>query len=308
MKRSFRDFLVTLALALLVFAIVSIFLVKAAEGLMGDVVEKVGSQGETQEEVEEAVEPEAENPEETAEEQPQKEDRVLTMLILGLDESGKIAQTILLVGFNATKEHMTLSLIPSNTVVSDQEGKYQLGALFSSRGINFYKEFIQKETGVLADHYAVMPTSALSNFVDIIGGVSYNVPETMQTFDAEQKLNINLQQGEQTLNGEGAVQLFCYNGYANGLTGKEDACLGFIRALCTSFLVPSNAERAPGIWNNLYHNCQTDFETSDLKEWSDVIFNATSYDQTFIRIPGAQSGSYYAISDGRAKKLFEMYK
>lgn len=305
MKRSFRDFLVTLILALLVFAIVSIFIVKAAEGLMGDVVEKVGSQGEKKEEVIEE-EPKEETPEETTEEAPE-EDRVLTVLIVGLDESGKNAQTILLIGFNATKEHMTLAMIPTNTVVPELDGKYQLGALYSSRGISFYKEFVQKETGIMASHYAVMPTSALANFVDIIGGVSYNVPETMQVMDTEQNLNINLQKGEQTLNGEGAVQLFCYNGYENGLTGKEDATLGFIRALCTSFLVPSNADRAPAIWNNMYRNCQTDFETSDLKEWSDVIFNATSYEQTFIRIPGAQSGSFYAISDSRAKKLFEMY-
>ena len=43
MKRSIRDYLLTLVLAILVFAVAAFFLIRAGETLMGDVVEKIGS-------------------------------------------------------------------------------------------------------------------------------------------------------------------------------------------------------------------------------------------------------------------------
>ncbi len=313
MKRSLRDYLVTLVLAVLVFAVVSVFLIKAAEGLMSDVVDKIGSEGETQEEtVTEEKEPVPENTTgQTPPQQdpaPQEEDRVLTALILGLDENKQNAETILLVGINATKKQMTLALIPSNTVVPEQTGKYQLGSLYSSRSVNFYKEFIQQETGIMPDFYVAMPPSAAANLVDILGGISYNVPEDMQYADPAKNIKIDLKKGEQTISGSALMQMLSYPGYKNGLAGKEDATLGFVRNLCTAFLTSGNASRAESIWNNMYHNCQTDFEQMNLKEWSDVLFQVTSYSQNYVRIPGAKSGSFYAISSSRAKSMFEIYK
>ena len=46
MKRSLRDYLLTLAVAVAVFTVVALFLIRAAEGLMGDVVTKIGAQEE----------------------------------------------------------------------------------------------------------------------------------------------------------------------------------------------------------------------------------------------------------------------
>lgn len=315
MKRSLRDYLVTLVLAVLVFAVVSVFLIQAAEGLMSDVVQKIGSEGETQTQEETVTGGSNSVPETTTQQTPvqneppqQEEDRVLNLLVLGLDQNKQKADVIFLMGINATKRQMTLALIPNNTVVPEETGKYELGSLYSSRSVNFYKEFVQQETGILADRYAVVPTSALSNLVDLLGGVSYNVPEDMFFHDPAQNIKINLQKGEQTLSGDGAVQLFTYQGYKNGLAGKEDAQLGFIRALCTKFFTQGNVSRAEAIWNNMYRTCQTDFELADLKEWSDALFSITSYSQNYTRVPGAKSGSFYAISTSRAKALFDIYK
>ena len=44
MKRSFRDYFISLLLAIVVFAVVGVFLIQAAEGLMTDVVTKIGSE------------------------------------------------------------------------------------------------------------------------------------------------------------------------------------------------------------------------------------------------------------------------
>ena len=116
MMRSLRDYLMTLCLAVLIFAIVAIFLIQAAEGLMQDVVTKIGEEGtETVEKIPEPTKkPDPEQPP-AAEEK--VEDVTATFLLLGLDYNKKNADAIFLVGINATKKQATVALIPSNTVV-----------------------------------------------------------------------------------------------------------------------------------------------------------------------------------------------
>ncbi len=308
MKRSLRDYLMTLFLAVLIFSVVGVFLIQAAEGLMEDVVVKIGSEAETQEEVP-ATEEETKTQEvQTQDANTPAPDVTATFLLLGLDEGKRNADAIFLVGLNATKKQATVALIPSNTVVPEGTKKYQLGSLYSSRGMNFYKEFIQQETGILADYFAAMPMSAFSNLIDILGGITYQVPQDMYYSEPENKLKINLKAGKQTLSGDQALQLLRYQGYPGGVSAREDTQLSFVRSFCTTFLVPSNLSRASAILNNMYYNCEMDFEEKDLKQFGEVIFNLSTYTQNYTRIPGAPSGSYYAISTPRAKSMFEAYR
>ncbi len=305
MKRSLRDYLLTLTLAVVIFAVVAVFLIQAAEGLMEDVVTKIGSEGETEETVTQEEPKTEEVPVQGENVTP--EDVSATFLLLGLDHKKEHVDSIFLVGINATKKQATVALIPSNTSVTEGGAKQNLGDNFSSRSIHFYKEFVEKETGIMPDYYGVIPMSAISNLVDLYGGISYSVPQNMQSMDPDNKVKIDLKAGKQTLNGSQVFQLLSYTGYS-GRAAKEDTQLGFVRAFCTSFFTPANLSRASAIHNNMYYNCQTDFEAEDLKELGEMIFNLSTYTQNYTRIPGAASGSYYAISTAKAKAMFEVYQ
>lgn len=308
MKRSLRDYLVTLLLGIVIFSVVAVFLIQAAEGLMEDVVIKIGSEGEAVEEI--PVTQEAPLPGGETDQQPvtEEKDVTATFLLIGLDQNKQNADAIFLVGVNATKKQATVALIPSDTAVPEGANKFDLGSLYGSRGINFYKNFVQQETGVMADYYAAMPMSALSNLIDILGGISYKVPTNMYYYDPWQNLKINLKAGEQKLSGDQALQMLRYRGYSNGVTGREDTQLGFARAFCVTFLTPANLSRAGAILNNMYYNCETDFDEGDLKELGEILFNVSTYSQNYTRIPGAKSDSHYAISTTRAKAMFEIYQ
>ncbi len=312
MKRSLRDYLLTLVLAIVVFAIVAVFLIQAAEGLMKDVVTKIGSDEEAPEQVE-TSEPvqkeEPETPEAVGEvEKETTEDITVTFLILGLDYKKEKVDSIFLLGFNDTQKQVTAAQIPSNTMVNDGGNKRFLGDLYTSRSANFYKEFVQTEVGLIPDYYITMPTSAIANMVDLWGGISYSVPQDMQSFDEAHNMKIDLKAGQQTLNGDQAVQLLSFNGYSGGKGSKEDTQMKFFKAFCTSFLIPDHLSRAPAIYNNMYYNCKTDFEAEDLNEFGKVIFNFSTYKQNYTKIPGAASGNYYAISTPKAKAMFEIYQ
>lgn len=308
MKRSLRDYLVTLILGIVIFSVVSVFLIQAAEGLMEDVVIKIGSDAEPDAEQLQTKEEPA--PDDGAQQEPVTEEKDLssTFLLIGLDHNKQNADAIFLVGINATKKQATVALIPSDTEVSEGTSKYELGSLYGSRGVGFYKTFLQQETGVDVDYYAAMPMSALSNLIDILGGISYKVPTAMYYYDPSQNLKINLKAGEQKLSGDQALQMLCFRGYSDGVEGREDTQLGFVRAFCVTFLKPDNLTRAEAILNNMYYNCETDFDEGDLKELGEMMFNVSTYTQTYTRIPGAKNSSYYAISTKRAKAMFEIYQ
>ena len=65
MKRSLRDYLVTLLLGIVIFSVVAVFVIQAAEGLMEDVVIKIGSNADPDaEQVQTKEEPATDEPEE----------------------------------------------------------------------------------------------------------------------------------------------------------------------------------------------------------------------------------------------------
>lgn len=305
MKRSWRDFLLTLCLAILIFTVVAFFLIRLAEGLMGDLFTKIGSDHET-ETMETVTDGGVSTPVQGTPTPETGEDVTVTFLLIGADHKKTEADAIFLVGLNATQKKATVTLIPTNTVVPEGDAKYKLGELFSSRSANFYREFVAQETGVTADFYATLSVDGLANLIDFLGGIQYNVPYAMQCFDPEINFRVNLAAGNQTLNGDKAVQLVAYA--QRGHEAREDVQLGFVQAFCRSFLVADNLSRAKAILYNLYYNVETDFEEVHLNELGEVLFNFNEYSATFERIPGKASGDFYAINVSRAKALYEIYQ
>jgi LCP family protein required for cell wall assembly len=312
MKRSLRDYLLTLGLAVLIFTVVAFFLIQAAEGLMGDVVNKIGSENVTQTQTSEEVStlPSGETPPQQAPSSGQQTpDQTATFLLMGVDHSGQNADAVFLVGINATKKKATVALIPSNCTVSDGSNRQKLGEVYGTRRAGFYQDYVEQYVGIKPDYYGVMNMSALSNLIDFLGGIRYKVPQNMYYFDPTQNLKINLKAGNQLLTGDQAVQLVAFKGYSKGNAARENTQIEFAKAFCSAFLVPDNLSRAKSILYNVFYNVETDFEEADLHELGEMMFQFGSYEQSFGRIHGsANKDGYYNIDIDAAKKAFEIYK
>ncbi len=310
MKQSLRDYLITVCLALVIFAVVAFFLIRAGEGLMGDVVHKIGSEKETETQTAESVETGESQPVGAQPQPPEKTpDTVASFLLLGVDHNKKNADAIFLVCINATKNQAQVCLIPSNTIVTEGTRHYKLGELYSQKSPNFYKEFVFQQTGVMPDYFGAMTMSGLANLIDFLGGISYKVPQNMYYFDPTQNLKINLKAGSQVLTGDQAVQLVCFCGYAGGNAAREETQIGFARAFCQTFLRPENLSRAKSILYNVIYHVETDFEEVDLNALGEVIFNFSGYAQNFGRIPGnSTKDGFYNIGTSNAKAMFQIYQ
>ena len=71
-------------------------------------------------------------------------------------------------------------------------------------------------TGIPIHEYVKVNFQAVSDVVDVLGGVVFDVPQNMRYSDPAQDLEIDLEEGEQLLDGDKALQLLRFRRYPMG--------------------------------------------------------------------------------------------
>lgn len=139
----------------------------------------------------------------------------LRVLILGIStdqENVDLTDTIMVASYNPNTQKATLLSIPRDTYTGKNPAKAtayeKINALYNRKHRpDETLEAINKITGLDIKYYVVVKTEALIKLVDVIGGVTFNVPIDMDYDDPTQDLHIHLKAGEQKLDGDKAEQL-----------------------------------------------------------------------------------------------------
>ncbi len=137
------------------------------------------------------------------------------ILILGIstDQEGvDLTDTIMVASYNPNTQKATLLSIPRDTYTGSTPSKAtayeKINALYSRRHrADETLEAVNEITGLNIQYYVVVKTEALIKLVDVIGGITFNVPMDMDYDDLSQNLHIHLKAGEQLLDGDKAEQL-----------------------------------------------------------------------------------------------------
>ena len=305
MKQSMKDFLLTLVISVVIFAIVAFFLIQAAEGLMGDVVGGVRAAGSAGKGagVNEAMAA-VEGSEETRD--PNK--KTVTVLFVVMDEA-KRADAIFLLGVDPESKSATMVQIPSNAAVTEAGITYKVGDLSGERQSGVLKSFILEAVGITPDYVMSITRDGLSNWVDFLGGVRYNVPRDMSGFDASANRKIALSAGEQVLSGDQVAQLLAFSDWDGAPAARDEMLLGFGRAFAGTLLTAANLSPARDMFYNVSRHMFTDFTEKDFAAVGPALFRFNEFGPTVVRIPGsADANGYYGISGDRVKPMFELYK
>jgi len=150
----------------------------------------------------------------------------LKILILGVstDTDAELTDTIMIASYNPNTQKANLLSIPRDTFT----GKNPKKAVASQKINSLYNinktpdktlAAVNELTGLDIKYYVVVKTEALIKLVDAIGGVKFNVPMRMKYTDTSQNLVIDLEEGEQLIDGNKAEQLlrFRHNDYQKGV-------------------------------------------------------------------------------------------
>lgn len=209
----------------------------------------------------------------------------LRVLLLGVstDQLGvDLTDTIMVASYNPNTQKATLLSIPRDTFVGKNSkkpsGADKINALYNiTKNPESTLEAVNELTGLEIENYVVVRTEALIELVDAIGGVNFNVPIDMKYDDPTQDLHINLQAGEQLIDGEKAEQLlrFRHNNdgstypleYGDNDTGRMRTQRDFITATLEQTLKPENIFKLGQILEIASKNLTTNMEFSYLKDY-----------------------------------------
>lgn len=259
-----------------------------------------------------------------------KDLKEIKVLILGVstDTDAELTDTIMIASYNPNTQKANLLSIPRDTFT----GKNPKKAVASQKINSLYNinktpdktlAAVNELTGLDIKYYVVVKTEALIKLVDAIGGVKFNVPMRMKYTDTSQNLVIDLEEGEQLIDGNKAEQLlrFRHNDYQKGVGmtsypseygdndfGRMRTQRDFIIATLKQTLKPSNIFKIGQILEIANENVDTNLELSFVKDYIPYAVELDTENITSATLPGTTpdvsttNGVSVFVADKKAAK------
>ncbi len=180
----------------------------------------------------------------------------IMFLILGVDshDSSSNAEpartdTMILAGMDFDHNQLSMLSIPRDTRVLKSNGYYdKINHAHAYGGVPLTLEAVNKFLDLDLEHYVKLDYKAVEEIVDAIGGVDIYVPFDMIYEDttAGKEFFVDLKEGQQTLNGNQAIQFLRWrknndgSGYPEGDVGRINAQQDFMKELIKQSLSPKN--------------------------------------------------------------------
>ena len=232
----------------------------------------------------------------------------IKVLLLGVstDTDAELTDTIMVASYDPNTQKANLLSIPRDTFT----GKNIKKAVASQKINSLYniektpektRKAVNELTGLDITYFVVVKTEALIKLVDAIGGVKFNVPMRMKYTDTSQDLYIDLEEGEQVLDGNKAEQLlrFRHNDYQKGIGqtsypseygdndfGRMRTQRDFIIATLKQTLKPSNIFKIGQILEIANENVDTNIELSFIKDYIPYAVELDTENITSATLPG----------------------
>ena len=198
---------------------------------------------------------------------------VFSILIAGEDDGFGGPDVIMVALLDQSAGTLDVLSIPRDTMVNVPWGlkkinSYQhLHHLLPQRFDHYIyalQDGVSKLIGYHTDFWVTLDLPGFTRLVDAIGGVEFNVPQRMFYSDPEQDLLINLEAGQQRLNGNQAMQLVRFRNYPDGDIGRIRVQHSFLSATANQLLSPSNIFAANDLVNIFTDHVDTDLSVRNM--------------------------------------------
>lgn len=220
--------------------------------------------------------------------------------------------TLILMHVDKEQKSFVFTAIPANTRVMVGGGTVAIGSLCTDYGVDFLCDKITALTGLNIDYHVSMKISDCVSLINTLGGIEFDVPIDMNYVDETQQLEINLKAGLQTLNGENALEMLRYNGYANGNISRMEIGIKFVKALFEKMTASEYFAKAPGIFSSISYCLETNFTVEDFTSHLELIFAYPEYQAVEIQYPGTtvsyEGGHYFEPDVLSATEVFRQFR
>ncbi len=225
------------------------------------------------------------------------------ILVMGLDKEAKRADVIMVVGVDPERNTVSVLSIPRDTRVEVSPGRHD--KINHTMGYKNPEETIIKSvenlTGIPIDYYCEITFEGFRNFIDILGGVEFDVPVDMHYEDPYQDLYIHVNKGLQVLNGEQAEGVVRFrNTYSRADLQRIEVQQNFLMALFEQKLSAKYIFKAPAIIEEMYESVNTNLSLRNALRYVGVLRDLNSESLSTYTLPGNPQmigGVSYVVAD-----------
>lgn len=159
----------------------------------------------------------------------------INLLVLGIDHiegaEARRSDTMMLASIDTAQGEASLISIPRDLLLKYPDGKFRrVNAAYAIDGAELARKMASDFLGVPMKFYLVLDYEGFKEIVDLMGGVELTVEERLEYTDEAGDLDIDIDPGTQTLNGEEAMGYVRYRGGQSDLQ-RINRQQKFLRAL-----------------------------------------------------------------------------
>ena len=239
----------------------------------------------------------------------------LNILVMGESDANQgsdeepyyLTDTIMVVSYNPQTQQASILSIPRDTYVGKRNKKtatanylasYKVNSIYRNRtNMEEALECISNLVGIELTNYVLIDTDAITDVVDAIGGVWFNVPIDMDYEDLNQNLIIHLKAGEQLIDGNKAEQLLRFRHNQDGTSypveygdndlGRMRTQREFMQETAKQLLRIENAGRIVNLLDIVFKNIRTNLSMHDMKYYIPYAFKFNTSNIITDVLPGA---------------------
>lgn len=187
---------------------------------------------------------------------------VKNVVVAGVDEDGYRTDLILLCQINRRRGEINILQVPRDTRVENRRNDKKINSAYFL-GFESMSSELEQVTGLAVEDYIMLDFDGFNEVIDAMGGVVVDVPMRMDYTDPVQNLVIDLQPGEQKLDGEHAQMFMRFRGnndgtgYANGDMERISVQKTLYAAVAKKLLSPYGIIKAPAVFAAVKKNSKT---------------------------------------------------
>lgn len=246
----------------------------------------------------------------------------LDFLLIG--ESGNMTDSIMACRYDPKTQKAYMLSIPRDTFIGNSEANASTSDKINSV-YNVKKDpmstvkAVNKVTGLNLKYYVFVDTKALTEIVDAIGGVEFDVPIDMEYDDTskDNTLHINLKKGTQKIDGNKAEQLlrFRHNNdgssypkeYGDNDLGRMHTQRDFIKATLNQTIKANNIFKLNELLDIVNKYVKTNLSVGLIKDYIPyaVNFDTENLQSDMLPNESVKLNSYWFVKviDSEAEKL-----
>ncbi len=226
-----------------------------------------------------------------------------------------LADVLLLLRFDPQTDELTLLSIPRDTqILTQSAGVIKINATNVLGGpATSAKVVSQLLFDLPIDGYVRVNVGGVEKLVDVLGGVTVNVPKDMKYKDDAQHLYIDLKAGRQHLNGEQTLQLLRFRQDGQGDIGRIERQQMVMRALIAQKLNPLILAKLPQIFHVIFSHLDSNLNGDELVALGRFTVNTDPERIRTLTLPGEVNArgrtrvSYWIPDESSIQQLVIQY-